>query len=181
MHNHGLRGHAAFACASAVWVLSFTGCGGVIQFEGQTPIQIASPAPPPPEPVAVTKRVEVQTDRIQINEKILFELDKAEILPASHDLLNEIVGVLQEHPHIKKVDIVGHTDDYGTEQYNQSLSERRAKAVMTYLVSQGVSQERLSSKGLGESQPIADNSSWAEKEKNRRVEFLIIEQEGVIQ
>lgn len=177
MHVHVKRLRKLGAAPCAALALSLVGCGGVIQFEGQTPIAVASPVPP--KPAEPPKRVELKADRIQINEKILFEIDKAEILPASHGLLNEVVGVLKEHEGIKSVSIIGHTDDYGTPTYNQGLSERRAKAVMTYLVGQGVEQNRLASKGMGESEPIADNSTMAGKEKNRRVEFLIVDQEGV--
>jgi outer membrane protein OmpA-like peptidoglycan-associated protein len=153
------------------WValLLLAGCGGVIKFEDTIAIPTAVPEPP--------KRVELKADRIEINEKIQFELDKAEILEASHGLLNEIVDVMKGHKDIKKVDILGHTDSDGTDEYNQDLSDRRAKAVLQYLVNHGVEKKRLSAKGLGESKPIADNESDQGKEKNRRVEFLITERE----
>jgi outer membrane protein OmpA-like peptidoglycan-associated protein len=145
------------------------GCGGVIKFEDTIAIPAVAPEPP--------KRVEVKADRIEINEKIQFELDKAEIKEASHGLLNEIVDVLKEHVDIKKVDILGHTDSDGTDEYNQDLSDRRAKAVLQYLVNHGIEKKRLSAKGFGEGKPIADNETEEGKEKNRRVEFLITERE----
>jgi outer membrane protein OmpA-like peptidoglycan-associated protein len=148
-------------------VLLLGGCGGVIKFEDTIAIPTALPEPP--------KRVELKADRIEINEKIQFELDKAEIKEASHGLLNEIVDVLKQHEDIKKVDILGHTDSDGTDEYNKDLSDRRAKAVLQYLISHGVEKQRLSAKGLGEGKPIADNETEAGKEQNRRVEFLIIE------
>lgn len=156
---------------------ALTGCGGMTSFADTTPIVLASPVPPP-APVVETPRVEVQRDRIVINEKIQFAIDKAEILPESHGLLNEVVGALREHSDIKKLDIIGHTDDDGDEKYNLSLSERRAKAVMSYLIAQGIDGSRLFAKGLGETQPVADNTSFSGREQNRRVEFLILEQEG---
>jgi outer membrane protein OmpA-like peptidoglycan-associated protein len=154
------------------WValLLLAGCGGVIKFEDTIAIPTASPEPP--------KRVELKADRIEINEKIQFELDKAEIMEASHGLLNEIVAILKEHADIKKVDILGHADSDGTDEYNKDLSDRRAKAVMQYLVDHGIEKRRLSAKGLGEGKPIADNETEEGKERNRRVEFLIKDREG---
>ena len=157
------------------------GCGGVTQFSDTTPIVLARPTPPPAAPVvAETPRVEVQRDRIAINEKIQFEIDKADIKPASHGLLDEVVTALRQHDDIKQIDIVGHTDDDGDEKYNQKLSEKRANAVREYLVSQGIDAERLKSQGFGESKPVADNGTSQGREQNRRVEFLILEQGGVM-
>ena len=152
-------------------------CGGVTRFSDTTPIVLASPVPPP-EPPPETARVEVKQDRIDIKEKIQFAIDKAEILPASDGLLNEVVGALQSHTEIKKIAIYGHTDSDGEAAYNQSLSERRANAVKTWLTTHGVEGGRLESKGFGEAKPIAGNDTPAGKEQNRRVEFLIVDQEG---
>ncbi|MFT3928024.1 MAG: OmpA family protein [Myxococcales bacterium] len=154
---------------------ALSGCGGVIKFADSTPIGIRGPAPVVAE---VPKRVEVKADRLEIGEKIQFELDKADIKPESHGLLDEIVQVLSAHPQIKKVDVNGHTDSDGADHYNMDLSDRRAKAVVAYLTSHGVDAARLTSKGFGESKPIADNSTAAGKEQNRRVEFLITEQDN---
>lgn len=165
---------------AAIILSTASACGGVTQFSDTTPIVLASPVPPPPPPPPPEPpRVEVQRDRIVINEKIQFAIDKAEILPVSHGLLNEVVSAIQGHPEIKKVAINGHTDEDGDEQYNQGLSDRRAKAVLDYLVQHGVDAGRLVAKGFGESQPIADNTTVQGREQNRRVEFLIVEQEGV--
>ncbi len=160
--------------SATLFASALSACGGAIQFSDSTPIVLASPVPPTQEP-----RVEVQKDRIVINEKIQFEVDKAEILPVSHGLLNEVVNAMREHPDIKKIDIVGHTDNDGDEKYNQSLSDRRAKAVRQYLIQQGIQTDRLHAKGMGESTPIADNATAEGREKNRRVEFLIAEQSEV--
>jgi OmpA-OmpF porin, OOP family len=166
--------------SAAVTIVSgLSACGGVTQFSDTTPIVLASPVPPPPPPPPEPPRVEVQKDRIVINEKIQFAIDKADILPVSHGLLNEVVAAIKSRPDIKKVDINGHTDDDGDEKYNQGLSERRAKSVMAYLLQNGIEAARLNAKGFGESQPIADNTTVQGREQNRRVEFLIVEQEGV--
>lgn len=167
-------------CAATALLLlmssSAVGCGGVTRFEDTTPIALKSPAPPPaPAPMP---RVEVKQDRLQINDKIQFAFNAAEILPASDGLLNEIAATLKDHGEIKKVGIQGHTDSDGEDSYNKELSQRRATAVLNWLKAHGVEGKRLQAKGFGESQPVADNNTPEGKEKNRRVEFLIVEQEG---
>lgn len=166
-----MRAHVA-----ALLPVLAAGCGGPVTFVDERPIGVkATPAPEPEPP----ERVVVKADRIEINEKILFDVDKATIKQESYGLLAEIASVIKRNPHIKKISIEGHTDSDGSDRYNQSLSERRAAAVKAHLVSQGVSEQMLSSKGFGESRPIADNSSPEGKEKNRRVEFLITDQEEI--
>jgi OOP family OmpA-OmpF porin len=155
-------------------------CGGLTRFEDTTPIVLASPVPPPPPPPAPEPpRVEVKQDRIEIKEKIQFAFDKAEILPVSDGLLGEVASAIKAHPEIKKLGIHGHTDGEGNDAYNKSLSDKRAQAVKAWLVAHGVEAPRLDPKGFGESKPIADNATPEGREQNRRVEFLIVEQEGV--
>ncbi len=131
--------------------------------------------------------VEVTADKIVIKDKIFFEFDKAVIKPESFDLLDQVVGTLKAFPRIKKVEIQGHTDHAGKEDYNLKLSDDRAKSVYTYLVEKGgVDPARLTSKGYGESQPLiplGEDGKETEEEaaKNRRVEFVIIEQDEVKQ
>jgi outer membrane protein OmpA-like peptidoglycan-associated protein len=135
----------------------------------------APPPPPPPEP----KRVEVTQDKLNITEKIQFDVDKTTIKSESHGLLDEIVSVIKENSFIKKISIEGHTDSDGGDKYNLKLSDGRAKAVMAYLVEHGIDADRLTAKGFGESKPMADNATADGKEKNRRVEFLITEQKEI--
>jgi OOP family OmpA-OmpF porin len=140
------------------------------------------PLPPPPkaeEPPPKPKRVVVTADSIVINEKIMFEYNKAKIKSESHDLLNEIVQVIKDNKQIQKISIEGHTDSDGSNKYNKKLSDKRAAAVMAYLTDNGVAEARLTSKGLGEEKPIAENDSDDGKAKNRRVEFIITEQKEV--
>jgi OmpA-OmpF porin, OOP family len=173
-----VRGRRASVGTLALTTL--LGCGGVTRFSDTTPIVLARSTPTPsPAPATVeTPHVEVQRDRIVISEKIQFATDKADILPASHGLLDELVTALHAHKDITKIDIVGHTDDGGAAKYNQALSEKRANSVRTYLVSQGIDADRLLSTGFGEAKPIADNTTSQGREQNRRVEFLILEHEG---
>lgn len=116
-------------------------------------------------------------NKIQINEKIQFEHAKANIMEASHSLLNEVVSVIKANPHIKKIAIEGHASSEGNPDFNRTLSDNRAKAVRAYLVSQGISEEMLTAKGFGSDNPIASNDTEEGREKNRRVEFNIVEQD----
>lgn len=167
---------------AALCVLATTvACGGPAQFVDDRPILVVGTPPPPPPPPPKPQRVEVKADRIQINEKIQFDFDKATIRSESHDLLNEIVSVIKKNPHIKKISIEGHTSSEGSDKYNQSLSDKRAASVRQYLVEHGIADGMLTSAGFGESRPIADNDTDAGKEKNRRVEFMITEQDEVTQ
>ncbi len=160
--------------------VALTACGGPVAFADREPIKVAGTPPAPPPPAEKKpKRVEVTEDRIEINDKILFDFDKASIKPESHGLLDEIIQVIKEHPHIKKISIEGHTDSDGTDEYNQKLSEQRARSVARYLTRGGIPADMLTSNGFGETRPIADNDSDEGKEKNRRVEFIITEQEEV--
>ena len=128
--------------------------------------------PPPPEPVPI---VRVEEKKIVITQKIHFEFDKAVIRPISFHILDAVVDVLKRHPEIQKVQIEGHTDAVGSDEYNQRLSERRAKAVVAYLVQHGVSQSRLTAKGMGESVPIDTNDTALGRARNRRTEFTILQ------
>ncbi|WP_434415241.1 OmpA family protein [Nannocystis pusilla] len=90
----------------------------------------------------------------------------------------EIISVIKENPHIKKIAIEGHTSSEGTDKHNLKLSDARAKAVMEYLVKKGeLPKEMFTAKGYGETRLIADESTEEGKEKNRRVEFNIVEQD----
>ena len=96
-----------------------------------------------------------------------FAFDKYNLTPLAKDTLNVVVQYMKEHADIK-VELQGHTDSIGTAAYNQGLSERRAKSVERYLLSQGIAESRMTTKGFGESQPIADNGTKAGRALNRR-------------
>ena len=102
---------------------------------------------------------------------IFFDFDKYSLRPESRFELNRWVEVFKKHPELK-AEIHGHTCWIGTDAYNQNLSERRASAVVNYLVSHGVEKSRLSSKGFGESRPAESNKTRKGRERNRRVEVL---------
>lgn len=168
--------------------LALTACGGgTLAFQGANSIAIngTPPAPPPPPPAPPKKeepppppaRVEVRDNKIEIREKIQFEANKAVILPQSFGLMDEIAGTIKKFPHIKKIAIEGHASAEGDAKHNLKLSDDRAKSVMKYLVDKGVEAARLSAQGYGSKKPIADNATEEGREKNRRVEFVITEQD----
>jgi OmpA-OmpF porin, OOP family len=103
---------------------------------------------------------------------IYFAYDQDELLPRSYVELAKLLKIMQEHPNMT-IEIVGHTDSDGTDEYNQQLSSHRAAAVMRYLRANGIASKRLKSKGEGEKKPIATNDTDDGKAKNRRVEFVI--------
>jgi outer membrane protein OmpA-like peptidoglycan-associated protein len=158
------------------------GCGGTTTFQDTTPIKIAvAPPPPPPQadppPPEPPKQVKIRDNRIELGQKIQFALNKAEILPASFSLMDELAKTIQENPQVQKVSIEGHASNEGQAQHNLTLSKARAEAVRAYLVTKGVSADRLSSTGFGASKPIASNDNEEGREKNRRVEFHITKQQ----
>ena len=106
-------------------------------------------------------------------EGIHFEFDKATLKPEAKVVLNEAAALLNKHEKVV-VEIAGHTDSTGPEDYNQGLSERRAEAVEDYLTSNGVNASRLSSRGYGESRPVASNDTKEGRAENRRVEMIVL-------
>jgi OmpA-OmpF porin, OOP family len=101
---------------------------------------------------------------------IYFDFNKATIRPDSDPVLGKVLALLQSRPTLK-LEIQGHTDNVGTDDYNQKLSEVRANAVSAWLLAKGISADRLTSKGYGMRMPIADNGSDEGRAKNRRVEM----------
>lgn len=103
---------------------------------------------------------------------LLFEFDSAELKAGNTSNLNRLVTFLQQYPERDAV-IEGHTDNVGNAEYNRALSQRRAEAVQSYLVRQGISSQRLTATGLGQQRPVANNDSNAGRQSNRRVEIII--------
>ncbi len=123
----------------------------------------------------IPKRVQITSTQIKILEQVKFKLDSAEILPESHGILDDVAKVLKAYPRIK-IRIEGHTDDQGSEVYNLKLSKRRAAAVRQYLIGAGIAPDRMTSVGLGESQPLIPDTTPEARAANRRVEFHITDQ-----
>ena len=107
-------------------------------------------------------------------ENVEFMFDRTDILDAYRFKLATAVEILNNHPKFK-VKLVGHTDSIGTDEYNNDLSLRRAKSVREYLVTHGIDEGRMDVAGKGESEPVAPNTTDAERMKNRRVVFMLTE------
>lgn len=118
--------------------------------------------------------VKITDTQLLVSSKIYFDYDKATVKSVSYPILDAVAETMIANPYIEKIRIEGHTDNEGTEPYNQSLSEQRAQAVMEYLIEKNVPALRLSFRGYGFSRPKASNDSEAGKAINRRVEFTIV-------
>ncbi len=123
--------------------------------------------------------VKVTDTQLLLSSKIYFDYNKVTIKPISFPILDAVAETIIANTFIQKLRIEGHTDNEGTEAYNRSLSEQRAKTVMEYLVEKGVPKERLESVGYGFSQPKASNDSEPGRAINRRVEFTIVKGDAI--
>jgi len=118
-------------------------------------------------------RARIERQQIIIREQIKFEFHSDVILDESETVLLGVREILASHPEITQVRIEGHTDNVGSDTYNKRLSQRRAQAVVKWLVKVGVDKKRLYGKGFGEDRPIDTNDTDAGRQNNRRVEFHI--------
>jgi outer membrane protein OmpA-like peptidoglycan-associated protein len=141
----------------------------------------AEPIPEPPvepcktpEPGEKVSLKGCGTGDVLVLRGITFDFDKATLTANAKVLLDDVVQELAKYPDIK-IEVGGHTDAKGSDAYNQSLSERRAAAVVSYFESKGIAADRMTSAGYGEAQPVADNESDEGREKNRRVELKVTE------
>ncbi len=125
-------------------------------------------------PIPVSETYQQFLDAKSVSVQVQFASGKADILAASEDDLNKVGQVLNDWPQAK-VEIGGHTDSQGSDKLNKSLSEKRAAAVKTWLTSHysGIKGDNLSTKGYGESDPIASNDTEAGRAQNRRVTFTL--------
>ena len=117
--------------------------------------------------------VVITGDKLDILETVFFKTNKAVIEKRSYNLLDNVAAVLASHSTIR-VEVEGHTDDVGNDAYNKKLSQRRAEAVVAYLVRKGVDASRLQARGYGEEKPVADNKTKVGRATNRRVLFTIL-------
>ena len=131
----------------------------------------------------IYEKVIVKPDKLELKEKIQFAWDQAAIDPVSYPALDEVAKALQDNRGFR-VAIEGHASSEGADDHNQSLSSRRADAVLEYVANRGVSRDRLVSKGFSSSRPTESNLTQSGREANRRVEFVvhfIILKEGGLQ
>ncbi|MEO8026757.1 MAG: OmpA family protein [Bryobacteraceae bacterium] len=103
---------------------------------------------------------------------VLFDTGKYSLRPAAREKLAKVAGIVSGHPGLR-LDVEGHTDSVGGDSYNQTLSERRGESVRDYLTGQGMAAASVSSKGFGETKPVASNDTAAGRQQNRRVELVI--------
>jgi outer membrane protein OmpA-like peptidoglycan-associated protein len=103
---------------------------------------------------------------------VLFDTAQYTLRPGAREKLAKVAGIIVSHPGLK-IAVEGHTDSVGGDEYNMRLSENRANAVRTYLVGQGISSANITARGFGKTMPVADNSTAAGRQMNRRVEMVV--------
>jgi outer membrane protein OmpA-like peptidoglycan-associated protein len=123
-------------------------------------------------PNTSVERLDDGTLLVNFDSDILFEVGSAALSSSSASTLEDVAAVLTEFPKTTIV-VQGHTDSTGSDQFNQSLSERRSVAVRNYLVSRGVDPSRLTAIGFGETRPVSDNESPEGRRANRRVDLVL--------
>jgi outer membrane protein OmpA-like peptidoglycan-associated protein len=155
----------------------------VAQPVAPAPVETTKVAPKPPAPEVpkevpkeeVAPKVPVPVvPKVFILEGVTFDFNKATLTNDAVATLEKAFAVLQDNPGVK-VKIVGHTDNIGSKKYNDRLSQQRAESVKSWLVSKGISSTRLSTAGVGFSEPIATNDTPEGRAKNRRIEFHVVE------
>jgi OmpA-OmpF porin, OOP family len=131
---------------------------------------------PDPQKNGCPQLVRVTGTEIAVLQQVQFKTNSDVILPASDALLEEVAGVLREHSEITQIEVQGHTDNRGNPAYNKGLSQRRAQSVLRWLSGKGrIEASRLTARGFGQEAPIDDNSSDEGRQRNRRVQFKIVQ------
>jgi outer membrane protein OmpA-like peptidoglycan-associated protein len=146
---------------------------GIVDREDACP---RAPGPRDPDPNKNgCPKARIEQGQIKILERVEFATDSARILPVSDSLMIAVREIIQQHPELKRISVEGHTDNVGGATYNKGLSQRRAASVVSWLVSHGVDPSRLSSVGYGLEKPLDTNNTAAGRQRNRRVEFHIVD------
>lgn len=169
-------------CMSQPGVIEFNGCADtdidrVPDYRDVCPEEQGPEDEDPAVSDGCPKEAYVTADRIKFNQRILFRTGKAVIKPQSFGILDAITSIMKNNPHVRMVEVAGHTDNDGPDDFNMGLSKRRASSVMKYLLEQGIEAERLQSQGYGETEPMDSNRTEFGRANNRRVEFRILEQD----
>ncbi len=131
-------------------------------------------------PLKKLEKVRVEETGIVLLEQVFFDTGKATLRPGSPEVLDEVVSAIEQlRPGVGgQVEVQGHTDSVGSDEGNLSLSQRRAEAVRTYLVDNGVDPDRLSARGYGEAKPKTTNRTPEGRQANRRVEFVFVSEDA---
>lgn len=122
-------------------------------------------------------KVDLTKGKLAALDKIYFEFNRWRIKPRSYTLLKNVARILKNYPQMKIL-IEGHTDKVGSYKYNMWLSRRRARSVRDFLVKQGINRRRMRFRGYGYTKPLTTNRTQAGRDKNRRVEFTILNKPG---
>ncbi len=107
---------------------------------------------------------------------VLFQTGKADLMPGAQRTIDQLAAFLKNHPE-KKISVEGHTDNTGSASYNMMLSQSRAESVASAIMARGISPDRISTKGFGETYPIASNDTTSGRQQNRRVEIVFLSNE----
>lgn len=184
------------AIAALGLAFSFNGCScqAEMNTDAKTPEPAPEPPPPPapepapapPEDTGEVKQLHavgdatIKGDRVEIPGDLEFDFNKTTIKESetSKKILNTLVEFMKANPNVDKMRIEGHTDDKGSHEYNQKLSEGRAASVVKWLAEHGVDKNRLVAVGLGETRPDFPNDTEEHRAKNRRTEFHVQQMDG---
>ena len=137
------------------------------------PVCVAAVVPVPVPAPVVYQYITVINGKLELKEKLFFAWNRAQIKPTSFSILDEVVKFLNDNPSTN-LRIEGHTDSSGNARHNHRLSQRRAESVKAYLTGKGVVRTRLTAKGFGPDVPLETNDSADGRERNRRVEFIVL-------
>lgn len=137
------------------------------------PPVVAETKPAAPEPVNTDLSTLSSGKTVTLN-NVYFDQSSYMLRPESYTQLNQLVQLLKTRPDLK-IEISGHTDNVGDPRLNLALSENRARVIMSYLITNGISEKRLRHKGYGHKRPVAANDTEENKRKNRRVEVRLLE------
>lgn len=121
----------------------------------------------------ISKHLTIVNDRIVLDERVLFDLDQANVKDEGRELIAEVAAAWLQHPEWKRITVEGHCDERGTESYNQILSERRALHARELLILAGFQEERIDAIGYGRTRPRDPRKTEEAMQRNRRVEFVI--------
>ncbi|MBJ6760850.1 thrombospondin type 3 repeat-containing protein [Myxococcaceae bacterium JPH2] len=173
------------ACPADVGIAELRGCpardsdGDAVADHQDNCPRAAGPASNQGCPAREPQAVVLRRDRLQLLERVYFEGGTATVQRRSFPLLDNVVAVLKAHPELRKVRVEGHTDDLIEPEASLALSQARAEAVLSRLVSQGLESERLEAQGLGQEQPLESNTTAPGRAANRRIEFVFVTEEPI--
>lgn len=165
------NGNYSMTMPGAGWYYIYAGAEGFLNFSDS--IEVYEPFS---KDERFTKDIALVPIEIGVTvrlNKIYFDFNKTDLRPESFAELDRLVELMNLNPSVK-IEIAGHTDDKGSDEYNQTLSQGRAESVMNYLLQQGINSDRVVAKGYGESQPEVPNDSDENRQINRRVEFTVL-------